>query len=76
MCKRKVSSCPECGKTDVVVPILWGYPSNEAMEAVERDEIVLAGCMVGDVEPNYYRRRCLIAFEYAREIRLAGCGTP
>jgi hypothetical protein len=29
-------------------PILYGFPSDEAMEAVERDEIVLAGCMVGE----------------------------
>jgi len=24
--------------------------------------------MVGDVDPNYYCRRCLIAFEYARQL--------
>ena len=66
MRKRKVSSCPECGKTDVVVPILWGYPSGEAMEAAERDEIVLAGCMVGDLEPTYYCRSCRIGFELAQ----------
>ena len=37
------------------------------MEAAERDEIVLAGCMVGDLDPSYYCRRCLIAFEHARQ---------
>ena len=68
MRKSKVSSCPECGKTDVVVPILYGYPSDEAMEAAERDEIVLAGCMVGETDPSYYCRRCRIAFEYARQL--------
>ena len=68
MRKPKVSSCPECGKSDVVVPILYGYPSDEAMEAAERDEIVLAGCMVSDLDPNYYCRRCLVAFEYARQL--------
>ena len=44
-----------------------GYPSDEAMEAAERDEIVLAGCMVGEADPNHYCRRCLIAFGYARQ---------
>ena len=68
MRKPTVSSCPECGTTDVVVPILYGYPSDEAMAAVERDEIVLAGCMVGDVDPSFYCRRCRIAFEYARQL--------
>ncbi len=67
MRKSKVSSCPECGKTDVVVPILYGYPSDEAMEAAERDEIVLAGCMASETDPSYYCRRCLTAFEYARQ---------
>jgi hypothetical protein len=66
MLKPKVSSCSECGKTDAVAPILYGFPTDEAMEAAERDEIVLAGCMVGDLEPTYYCRRCLIAFELAR----------
>lgn len=66
MRRPKVSSCPECGKTDVVVPILYGYPSDEAMAAAEREEIVLAGCLVRDLEPSYYCRRCLIAFELAR----------
>ena len=75
MRKLKVSSCPECGKADAVVPILYGYPSDEVMEAAERDEIVLAGCTVGDLDPSYYCRRCLIAFEYAA-IGPGGCGTP
>ena len=67
MPKRKISSCPECGKNDVVVPIMYGYPSDEAMAAAERDEIVLAGCMVGDRDPSYYCRRCRIPFELARQ---------
>ncbi|MCH8050466.1 MAG: hypothetical protein IIC86_00420 [Chloroflexi bacterium] len=49
------------------MPILYGYPSDEAMEAAERDEIVLAGCMDGDLDPSYYCRRCLVAFENARQ---------
>ena len=44
-----------------------GYPSDGAMEAAGRDEIVLAGCMVGEADPIYYCRRCLIAFEYERQ---------
>ncbi len=68
MQRSKVSSCPDCGRTAVVVPILYGYPSDEAMEAAERDEIVLAGCIVGESDPSYYCRRCLIAFECARQL--------
>ena len=63
----KVGPCPTCRESDAVVPILYGYPSDEAMEAAERDEIVLAGCMVGETDPSYYCRRCLIAFECERQ---------
>jgi hypothetical protein len=52
---------------EVMASTIDFYPSDEAMEAAERDEIVLAGCMVGDLEPTYYCRRCFIAFEYARQ---------
>ena len=65
--RRRSARAPRCGRFDAVVPILYGDPSAEAMEAAERDEIVLAGCTVRDVDPNYYYRRCLIAFEFARQ---------
>lgn len=66
MRKPKVSSCPKCGKSDAVAPILYGMPSDEAMEKAGRSEILLAGCLVGDADPNYGCHRCLISFDFAR----------
>jgi hypothetical protein len=46
-------ACPQCGSTDTV-PIMYGYPSPETFEAVERGEIpgiAIGGCMVDDANP-------------------------
>jgi len=66
MSTSKVRSCPKCGKSDAIVPIMYGMPAGEAMEEAERGEIALGGCMVGDIDPGYSCRRCLISFEFAR----------
>lgn len=47
------STCSRCGGT--TVPIAYGYPGHEMMEASERGEIVLGGCMVSEGQPT---RRC------------------
>ena len=52
--------CPTCGSTDAV-PILYGYPTNEAFEASERGEFVLGGCVVGEESPDF---------------ECSGCGAP
>ena len=36
--------CPTCDV--VLVPVLYGYPGPEAVEAAERGEVVLGGCCV------------------------------
>ena len=66
MSTSKVRSCPRCGKSDAIVPILYGLPAGEAMEEAERGEIALGGCMVGDIDPNYRCGRCLISFDFTR----------
>ena len=50
--------CPQCGKTDAVVPIVFGYPTPEGMASAERGEIALAGCVSGDSEPSHWCKRC------------------
>ena len=45
--KRREARCPNCGSGDSV-PILWGFPSPEAIAAYERCELMLGGCMPGD----------------------------
>ncbi|MBK1725059.1 hypothetical protein CKO23_23185 [Thiocystis violacea] len=47
--------CPDCGhKTGVA--ILYGYPTQEAQEAAERQEVVLGGCCC---ELNAPERQCI-----------------
>lgn len=50
---RGTSTCSRCGGS--AVPIAYGYPGPEMMEAAERGEIVLGGCMVSEGQPT---RRC------------------
>ena len=66
MREPKVSPCPKCGKSDAVAPILYGLPTDKAMENAGRSEILLAGCLAGDVDPKYGCHRCLISFDFAR----------
>jgi hypothetical protein len=48
--------CPQCEGD--LVPILYGYPGQEMLEAAQRGEIVLGGCMVGEDDPQYRCGRC------------------
>jgi hypothetical protein len=54
----RIDACPQCGRDDLVVPILYGLPTGEAMEAAERGEISIAGCMVGDDDSKFSCKRC------------------
>ena len=49
--------CPSCGAGDVV-PIVIGLPGPDLMEAAERGEVVLAGCIVMPDQPNWSCNRC------------------
>lgn len=47
------ATCSNCGATDEPLPVLFGYPTDEAFAAAERGEIELGGCM-----PQEYERVC------------------
>ena len=59
---RRRATCPKCGSLDVV-PILYGYPMPEAMEAAEKGLISLGGCCVGDSDPRKQCKACGEAFD-------------
>lgn len=44
--------CPKCKSKDVV-QILYGMPSYEAIQAYERKEVILGGCLVTNNDPDY-----------------------
>lgn len=52
--------CPKCGERDTV-PILWGDPTEEAVQAAERGEVHIGGCLME--EQDMHCRRC--AYEWA-----------
>lgn len=47
------TTCPVCGSGSL--PIVYGLPGYELMEAAERGEVALGGCLVWDEQPD---RRC------------------
>jgi hypothetical protein len=60
--------CPKCGKTDEVVPILYGYPTQEAWEQEKAGKIYLGGCMEEIGAPQLYCKRCDNEFGRRKEI--------
>jgi hypothetical protein len=55
--------CPACGSMNTV-PIMYGLPAFDAMEAVERGELVLGGCFVTEYQPQRHCMDCKKDFEY------------
>ena len=49
--------CPRCGERSPV-RIVYGYPMGDMIEASERGEIVLGGCMMSPQSPSWHCRRC------------------
>jgi hypothetical protein len=55
--KTKIRICPKC-KSKKVVPIVYGMPSTEMLEKLNRDEVALGGCVVIDGQPKWYCNAC------------------
>jgi hypothetical protein len=62
------ASCPRCGAADVR-PILYGFPSSEAIDAADRGELVLGGCVVSEDDPDIACRACGLRFVGRRRHR-------
>lgn len=48
-------TCPECGSEDTV-RIVYGFPGTEMIEAAERGEIALGGCVISAMGGDSDRR--------------------
>jgi len=58
--KTMKEACPFCGASEGV-PLVWGSPTKEQWEAFQRNELVLAGCMIqpnSGGEPDYACLKC------------------
>jgi hypothetical protein len=59
---QRPASCPAC-RADTVVPIAYGFPGTEMLEASGRGEIALGGCEVSDDSPAWRCRACDHTFD-------------
>lgn len=50
---RDAEEVPAEEVPDGMVPIVYGYPTPEAMEAAKRGEIILGGCLVSPGQPQF-----------------------
>ncbi|MGD8719012.1 MAG: hypothetical protein PVH29_09345 [Candidatus Zixiibacteriota bacterium] len=51
-------ACPVCGSKKNVVPIVYGKPSWELVEAARRGEVVIEGCVHPEDAPEWHCRSC------------------
>ena len=68
MIKPKKKPCPKCGSLDVV-PIEYGYPGPEMMDAAAKGLIELGGCCVWDDDPRKLCKACGEEFDRPTPIR-------
>ena len=54
---KKRPKCPSCNSKNVV-PIVFGYPDPETMEARERGDVALGGCCVTEDDPDWHCKDC------------------
>lgn len=55
--RSKAHVCPYCGESDEVIPVFYGYPSDETFRMAERGEVYLGGCAIGGYNPRFYCKR-------------------
>ena len=48
--------CPYCSSK--LIEIVYGMPSPEAFEKVEKGELYLGGCIIEDNQPKYHCNKC------------------
>jgi hypothetical protein len=51
------AKCPKC-RSNNTIPIVYGMPGPELVEAAERGEVALAGCIVSHFDPSWTCKAC------------------
>ncbi|MFA6291434.1 MAG: hypothetical protein WC637_06600 [Victivallales bacterium] len=49
---KKPSACPNCGKK-TVVPIAYGYPTQETFHKIRQGKLLSGGCCVSGDDPEW-----------------------
>jgi hypothetical protein len=60
---HKTNRCPRCSSPDFV-PILYGLPSKEGLEAANRGEVVFGGCSIQIDGPQWFCPRCSLEWRW------------
>ena len=55
--RERRAICPRCG-ANAGIPIIYGYPSEEMLEADKANEIRLGGCCITDDDPDRVCTQC------------------
>ena len=57
--KPTTPPCPHCGKTDKVIPIIYGYPGEDLFRKQQAGKVRLGGCCVSEdgKDPEWYCKR-------------------
>lgn len=56
--EKEKKTCPKCNTNEHVVPIVYGYPSEEMEAYAKENKIAFGGCCVSPFEPNWHCERC------------------
>ena len=54
---KLTDKCPECSSMEIL-PITYGLPSGDALEAERNGELILGGCNDSDIKPDYRCKQC------------------
>ena len=54
---KKKKACPFCHKTDLVIPVIYGFPSEALFKKAEKGDVKLGGCMMESSNPEWYCKR-------------------
>lgn len=58
----KPKKCPICEKTDQVIPIMYGLPTEKGFENARSGRVAIGGCLVGGNDPKWFCKRDKEAF--------------
>lgn len=64
MRQRKAPPCPNC-KSVKILPIVYGYPTDEVFREAEKGHLILGGCLVMQENPDWYCKKCDLSYTTA-----------
>ncbi len=62
MKKDTPRACPVCKKTDEVIKIVYGQPTELTSKKAEKEKVFIGGCIISDKDNKYYCKRDKLEF--------------